>query len=1064
MVRTVAPLQGFSQAKNTACQVVITGSLCHSFEVTATNVGSVSSEGPIVVRDRLPVGFSVSGMQFLLEPAVHNGERKQVPREELAPCQSEGEPVTLTCTYPGALAPDEALELWLLVTVAPGVPSGTLNTASATGPDSAEASVSEPMVVDGPASLFGASDLLSYIAGVDGALDTQAGDHPYELTTRFDLNNVVRPSPEGATYLTSVQDVKDVIVDLPPGVVGDAQATPKCTFAQLATPITHCPFDTRVGQIVTEPEGTGGAYTALYNMVPERGVAAEFGFYDALYSTHAIYAGVAPTPGGYVVRATTREVPQVPLTNGTVTLFGDSVAKDETENPPVPFFTNPSDCSGAARVATLHLDSWQEPGPYIDNGLPAGEPLVGSEPWTSLESSAAQSPPVTGCSQLRFKPNGFSVRPDTTTADSPTGLTFDLRIPQIETPDTLATPPLRDASVTLPAGLTVDPSAASGLAACSVAQIGWLGRVSATNAGLTNFTPGAPACPEASKIGSVEVTSPLVENTLQGSVYLATQYENPFGSLLAGYIVIDDPATGTIIKVPGELKTDPTTGQITGVFDENPQIPFSELKLHFFGGPRGDLVTPEGCGTFTTTSDLMPWSAPESGPDATPSDSFQIDSGCVSGFAPMFHAGTVSPQAGGFSPFTLSFSRNDNEEGPAGLTVSLPTGLLGKITGVGECSDAQLATAAANSGAAEQANASCPASSLLGSVQAASGPGPNPFVVGGKAYFTGPYKGAPYGVAVVVPAVAGPFDLGTVVIRQALYIDPRDSHVTDVSDPLPTILRGIPLHVKRISVTLDRPGFTFNPTSCEQKAITGTATSIGGAQAALSSRFQAAGCTGLAFHPVFTVSTRAKTSKKNGASLVVKTTYPQGAQANIRGVAVTLPKQLPSRLTTIQQACPEAAFAQNPASCPAGSNIGVATASTPVLANPVSGPAYLVSHGGAAFPDVVVILQGEGVTVDLVGNVNIKKGVTSSDFAAVPDAPISSFQLSLPEGPHSALAAVLPAKAKGNMCAQKLSMPFTITGQNGAVLKQNVKIAVTGCPKAKQKAHKPKKKRKGGKK
>jgi hypothetical protein len=315
----------------------------------------------------------------------------------------------------------------------------------------------------------------------------------------------------------------------------------------------------------------------------------------------------------------------------------------------------------------------------------------------------------------------------------------------------------------------------------------------------------------------------------------------------------------------------------------------------------------------------------------------------------------------------------------------------------------------------------------------------------------------------VVPAVAGPFNLGNVVVRAAIEVDPHTAQITVVSDPLPTILDGIPLDARTVNVTIDRPGFIFNPTDCEPLAVTGSLTSTQGATAPVSSRFQAANCAALGFHPSFTVSTQAKTSKQNGASLTVKATFPTGPQANIKSVAVVLPKQLPARLTTIQQACPEAVFAQNPASCPAGSNIGTATATTPVLATPLTGPAYLVSHGGAAFPDVDIVFQDEGVTLDLVGSVNIKHGITTSKFATVPDAPIGSFEFDLPEGPHSGLAAVLPAKAKGSMCGQKLTMPFTITAQNGAVLTQNVKIAVTGCAKAKKARHKKKGSKKKGK-
>jgi hypothetical protein len=287
-------------------------------------------------------------------------------------------------------------------------------------------------------------------------------------------------------------------------------------------------------------------------------------------------------------------------------------------------------------------------------------------------------------------------------------------------------------------------------------------------------------------------------------------------------------------------------------------------------------------------------------------------------------------------------------------------------------------------------------------------------------------------------------------------VNPSTAQVTVVSDPLPQSVDGVPVRLKSVNVTVDRPGFIYNPTNCDAMQVTGTVSGdqpdgSPGASVGVSSPFAAAGCADLPFHPVFSVSTQARTSKKDGASLTVKGTFPKGVQANIRSVGVVLPKQLPARLTTIQQACPEAVFAADPASCPVGSVVGTGTARTPVLSSPLSGPAYLVSHGGAAFPDLVVVLQGENVTLDLVGSIDIRHGVTSSTFASVPDAPISSFQLSLPEGPHSGLAAVVPAKAKGSLCGQSLAMPFTITGQNGAVLKQDVKIAVTGCAKAKAK-------------
>jgi hypothetical protein len=805
-------------------------------------------------------------------------------------------------------------------------------------------------------------------------------------------------------------------------------------------------------------------------MVPEHGYAAQLGYVDLLFNTHVIDASIAPTPSGYVLRAVARETPNIQLWSAVTTLYGDPARRDaevrqhqqekeilektgqevtlplEETSSPQAQFTNPSDCSGSSLETTVRLDSWQHPGAFNADGTPDVE----GEGWTA--PSTVQSPPVTGCNALRFDPSAFSFTPETQTADAPTGATFDLQVPQPETPETLATPPLRDATVFLPPGLTLDPSSAGGLQACSEAQIGWLGPVSGSNPGFSNFTEAAPTCPEASRVGSVEVTTPLLEGTLHGSVYLARQLENPYGSLFAGYVVIDDEKTGTIVKVPGEIRTNESTGQITGVFDDNPQFPFSELKIHFFGGSRGDLATPESCGTYTTTSDLEPWSAPKSGPDATPSDSFAIANGCVSAFTPAFSAGMTSNQAGSFSPFVLSFAKEDDEQGLGGLTVNLPTGLVGKITGVGECSEAQLAAAEARSapgqGAAELASPSCPEASLLGSVTTASGPGPEPYSVTGHAYLTGPYKEGPYGIAVIVPAVAGPFDLGVVVIRQALYINPTTTQVTDVSDPFPTIRYGIPLRIKRINVDLNRPGYTLNPTSCEAKAITGTATSTAGTQAQVSAHYQAAGCASLRFEPKLTASAGGKGSKANGTNFDVNVTTAGVGQADIAKVDLTLPKALPSRLSTIQKACVAAVFEANPASCDEGSVIGYATIHTPLLPNPLTGPAYLVSHGGAAFPDVEFVLQGNNVTILLDGKTDIKKGITYSKFESNPDAPFTTFETVLPAGPHSALTTYQPgSKEEFNICKTPLSMATEITGQNGAYIKETTKIPTTGCGK-----------------
>ncbi len=1007
-----------------------------AYRVRVTNQGSVSTgENPIAITDTLPPGVSLGEMELSWSGETNSnfgGECEVV---------SGSQPMVVQCHWPYPLGPGESLEMVLdKLSVAPSSGEVLTDTAKVSGGGASEASMSVQNTYGGASPAFGMSSFGAFIAGLDGLPDTQAGSHPYAYSNTIDLNNEIRTSPfEFEIGDVSIHDVKDVVADLPLGFLGSALAAPQCTLAQLSavgevgSTTGGCPADTRVGNILTLPPNAGGVTSPLYNMVPEHSVAAEFGFIDNAHGAHVLDASVVPTPKGYVLRTTSASAPQFDMAGIQVALFGNPAVADRTKNTPVAMFTNPSDCDGEPLTTSVHIDSWQNPGSYNADGTPNF-----SDPnWVG---STSTSPPVTGCDELHFT-GSVTAQPETTAADSPTGVNVEIKIPQSEAPESLATPPLRDTVVTLPAGLSINPSQAGGLQACSEAQIA-LG---------TNDQPG---CPEASKIGTVEVSTPTVGGVLQGSVYLAAQNENPFHTLLAMYVVVDDPTTGVLIKLPGRIDTNPTTGQITTTFTELPQFPVGDLKLHLFGGARAPLTTPESCGTYTTSSTLTPWSAPDSGPPASSSDSFQIDSGCVSGFAPSFNAGTVNNQAGGFSPLSVTFSRTDQDQNLSGVTVTTPPGVLGILKGVERCPEPQAS------------QGTCGQGSLIGHTTVAAGTGPDPFwVQGGQVFLTGPYKGAPFGLSIVVPAVAGPFNLGNVVVRAAISIDPHTAQITVSSDPLPTILQGIPLQIRTVNVSIDRSGFTFNPTSCEPLTVNGTLSSTQGATAAVSSRFQAANCANLSFKPVFSVSTQAGTSKKNGASLVVRGAFPAG-EANIHSVAVTLPKQLPARLTTIQQACTEVVFNANPANCPSGSNIGTATASTPILANPVVGPVYLVSHGGAAFPDVVAILQGEGVTVDLVGSIDIKHNITSSTFASVPDAPIASFALTLPEGPHSGLAAVVSAKAKGSLCGQALSMPFTITGQNGAVVKQPVKIVVTGCPKAKKKSAKRKTKtaKHGGKK
>ncbi len=1048
----------FSEAENAGCKVFLEAgsqlneqSPCPRYEVNVTNTGSKTLTGEVTVSDTLPAGVVAHAAQLfwdtnpldeatkLPNEASGGAEIGGWPAGEPVACTVEGSPETVTCTFGlqevaernPELAPHDRLQMAIEVSHE-GAVSGEQNRAAAYAGGALEASSESPDVLSSELPSFGPAALVSPILGLDGNPDTQAGDHPSGLTTSFSVNSIMQENPESIHLLpTSVNAVKDVVVDLPVGFLGSAIAAPKCTLAQLQLAKTSCPKDTRIGHIRSEPEGLDGANSSVYNMVPSKGHVAEFGFTDLLKHTHAIVASIVPTPQGYVAQAVAKEIPSIPLTFVITALLGDPAQSNETELPQVAMFTNPADCSGEPLTTTLYTDSWKNPGQLNPDGTPDLE-------GAGWPSTTYTSPPVTGCNLLHFQAS-MSAQPDTTAADSPTGLDFDLTVPQTEEPGKLATPPLRDATVAMPAGMTVDSSSANGLEACSESQIGWKGGT------LSNFTEAAPACPEASKVGTVEVTTPLLEKPVVGSVFLAAQNENPFNALLAAYIVIDDPATGTIVKVPGRLETNPETGQITGRFDENPQLPFNEFKLRFFGGSRGELATPQSCGTFTTASSLIPWSSEETNghhtQEATPSSSFPISSNCALGFNPSFGAGTTNNQADAFTPFTLTVARQDGEQHLTGLTVTTPPGLLAVLKSVVQCPEPQAS------------QGTCGPSSLIGEATVTSGVGPEPYLVkGGRVYLTGPYNDGPFGLSIVVPAVAGPFNLGNVVTRSSIRINPVTAQVTVVSDPLPLMVNsveglqsGIPSDIRTVNVTVNRPGFEFNPTNCQPMSITATLTGAQGANVPVSSRFQAANCATLPFHPSFTAATEGKASKANGAAFIVKVAAKPG-EANIAKTDLTIPAILPSRLTTIQKACLDQVFEANPANCDEGSVIGTATVHSPDIKSPLTGPAYLVSHGGAAFPDVEFVLQGEGITLILDGHTDIKKGVTYSRFETVPDAPIETFETILPTGPHSALTADVPEKLDYNLCGQNIQAPTTIVAQNGAVITQTTKVAIAGCP------------------
>jgi hypothetical protein len=865
----------------------------------------------------------------------------------------------------------------------------------------------------------------------------QAGAHP-DLRVTFKVADEAHSPPHPET-------MKDIRFELPKGLVAAANATPTCPMASVVSVFEKpCPPDTIVGAVTVLIESFP-LKTLVYNVTPSPDEPAAFAF-NALYPVRLDSS--VRSDGDYGIDTLTTNVSEAAWVRGVnLTLWGvpaehNGPGPEETNlglsyggpgtGLRLPLMTNPTECSGAPLTSHIAIDSWQHPGDFFPAETSLGE--------------------ITGCDKLEFSPS-VDFRPDSGEAGVPAGFTFDLNLPQNSEPLGLVAPDVKELKMQMPEGVTLSTGAAEGLQSCSDEQVG-VGSLA------------EPNCPTASKVGSVVLESPVLNKPLIGSAYLGTQLSNdPLSGKLVRLFLIAQ-GSGVTIRLPGTFVVDPVSGRLTGTFANNPQLPLSNLKVTFTGGPHAVLSTPSTCGTYTTHTEITPWSSSAA---STSDPSFVIDSNCAasSQFTPSLEAGVTSPVAGSSSPLSLTLSRPDGQQALSSLNVTLPPGLLGNIGSVPLCADAQAASG------------TCSAASQIGHVTVAAGHGPSPLYVpqAGKAptavYLAGPYGGAPFSLSIVVPAQAGPFDLGTVVVRAALFVDRHDAHVSVKSDPLPTIVSGMPLNLQKINVTVDRPGFMLAPTSCNPMQVTGTATSAAGTTAALASRFQVGSCASLKFAPKFSAGvtggvshkggkTSVLASKPNGIKLHVKLVYPSGplgSQANIAMVKVALPKQLPSRLSTLQKSCTAAQFAANPAGCPAESIVGSATATTPLLPVSLTGPAYFVSHGGEAFPSLTMVLQGYGVTVELVGTTLIRKGITSTTFKEVPDVPIGSFELTLPQGKFSALA------GNGDLCKPKLVMPTDYIAQNGAQLHQSNVIAVTGCKKAKatRKTHRAKTGKKAGK-
>ena len=948
----------------------------------------------------------------------------------------------------------------------------------------------------------------------------QAGGHE-DLVTTFDFAHTANGKTDN--------DVNETVVNLPAGFTGNNTAVPTCSVALLVPETTNrgaeCPPDSQVGTITLDIAGEHGSVLSqfpVYNMeVTSPGIAAELGF-NAVTFSQVLPITVRPSDSGLTVTAhsivATGEVHDI-----TVTIWGVPAAAEhdaergklcyqaansltaecfgggETVDIPLkPFLSDPTSCGSF--TVSMKADSWEEQKP--ESWLQA--PVTEAGPL----SVSSEVGPITGCERVQFNPS-LEVQPSTRAAESPTGLDVSLVVPQNwEKAETLATSNLKGTKVTLPEGFTINPGAGSGLGACSPRQY-----ESETFSSL----PGE-GCPAESKIGSIEIETPVLAEKIPGAVYVATPYDNPFpepghprGSLLALYIVAKNPQRGIIIKVAGKIEPNPVTGQLTTTFAGNPEFegipasegtpqqPFSKFTLKFRPGATAPLVSPATCGTYSTQGELTPWSAPAE-PRFITSQPFAVTEGvhegpCPAGGVPPFKpevvSGTDNNAASSYSPFYLRIERQDGEQEITRFSTTLPPGLTGNLSGIPFCPEAGIEAAKNVTGAEEEADPSCPAASEIGHTIVSAGVGTVFAQTPGRVYLAGPYHGAPLSIVSITSAKVGPFDLGTVVIRFALDINPVTAQVevsASGSDPIPHIIRGIVVHVREVRVYMSREKFILNPTSCDPMSISETidgagadpANPAGQVPVTATAPFQAVDCSSLKFKPGFSVSTSGRTSKADGASLVAKLTVPAalGTQSNIAKVKVDLPVQLPSRLTTLQKACLAATFDANPAACPAASVIGRARAITPILPVPIEGPVYFVSHGGEAFPSLTMVLQGYGITIDLTASTFISKaGITSSTFNEVPDQPVTSFEIYLPEGKYSALA------ANGNLCSvtktvtvekkvtvrvkghrrtvtrkvkqtqpATLVMPTAFVGQNGAEIHQSTPIAVSGCAQPKRAA------------
>jgi hypothetical protein len=872
---------------------------------------------------------------------------------------------------------------------------------------------------------FGIKAFDAQISDSAGNALTQAAAHPSQFTTSFDVNTFNDAELAAEFGLSEapepVEDLKDATVSLPAGFVGGAATIPQCTATELAngTGVTNvtplCPEASQLGVIGIRVDLTELEQIPIYNMVPPPGVPARFGFNiggDLIMLDSKLVRG---GEGGYHLATTALNIQQgLAFYGNTLTFWG--VPSDSSHDglrhcagttstgcaspaAPKAFFRNPTSCSAEGLTFGLHADSWQTAGAFSDAAVRTHQTPGYPEPPEAWGPEAG----IEGCEKVPFEPT-VAAQPSTDAADSPSGLSVDVGLPDdcwqpkttaLEAEEAICQADLKDSVVTLPQGMTLNPSAAGGREACSPAQIGLS---SAPGAPTTEFDEAPVSCPNGSKIGAVQIATPLLDHPLSGFLYLAKQGDNPFNSLVALYLVAE--GEGVRIKQAAQISLDPKSGQLTTTFHSIPQTPVSNIHFELYGGPRATLRTPPTCGTYTTQATFTPWSGNAA---VNASSSFAITRCGAGGFDPKLSAGTQNPLAGSYSPFSLRLSREDSTQELGGLRLAIPPGLVANLKGIPYCPDATLAaiSSAPGTGVAQIGAPSCPKGSELGTVTAGSGAGPNPFYAEtGKAYWAAPYKGAPVSLAVVVPAVAGPFDLGNVVVRNGFEVDPESARITAVSDPFPTILHGIPLDLRDFRLNLNRPNYTLNPTSCDPLSFDADISSVSGAHAQRSQHFQAASCDRLRFKPKLALALSGPTNRGAHPALRATLTMAPGG-ANLAGAVVALPHSEfldQAHIGTICTRVQYAAGGGGGGQCPAKSIYGHATAYSPILGYYLKGNVYLRSSSHK-LPDLVLGLHGpasQPVQVDAVGRIDSTKGGgIRTSFESVPDVPVSKVVLKM---------------------------------------------------------------------